>query len=133
DESNEVSNFGAVEATQLYESMLCPRIRVRPESSRSKIMKRFFLKNGIGTLPAGCSNKSSPETKARDLLDRVSSVHRACLVVGLSIMGTFLGACNTIVSEQNPPGAPDVFDTIRNVDLVPRFPREPRPNRRPPE
>jgi general secretion pathway protein D len=34
-----------------------------------------------------------------------------------------LAACGAIVSEQNPPGTPDVFDKVRNIDLLPRFAR----------
>ena len=128
DESDQVPNFGAVEATQLYESIPCPRIRAAPGIEPFKNHAEIFFRNGFGTLSPGYFNKSPPDVKARDLLSRIASKHRAGVVVGVFLIGAVLAACNTIISEQNPPGAPDVFDTIRNVDLLPRFPHEAKSN-----
>ena len=105
----------------------------RDRTRAIQVMKAFFIRNRIGTRPPEYTVKSSRDVKAPNLRSCVAFVRRGWVVVGLAIVGAFLTACNTTVSEQNPPGAPDVFDSIRSVDLQPRLPREVRSNERPSE
>jgi general secretion pathway protein D len=85
-------------------------------------MKTFFFRYRILRRPFGFTVESSREGTASVRGARL--VRHAWLVVGLFIIGASLAACNSIISQQNPPGTPDVFDNIRNVDLLPRFPRD---------
>lgn len=54
---------------------------------------------------------------------RVGSVRSGWAVAGFCVVGMALAACGAIVSEQNPPGTPDVFDRVRSIDLLPRYAR----------
>jgi len=96
-------------------------------------MNKFIFLKRIGMLSTEYTVRSLRDVKARDLPILMSLVHRGWVVVGLAALGALLTACNTTGSEQNRSGAPDVFESIRNVDLQPRFPQEPRSNGRPPE
>jgi general secretion pathway protein D len=44
-------------------------------------------------------------------------------VVCFALNATLLGACNQISQSQEPQRSPDVFDNVRNQDLLPRFPQ----------
>src|ERR1700704_725077 len=46
------------------------------------------------------------------------------LVVFFALNAAWLAACNQIPYEKEPR-TPDVFDKIRSIDLLPRFPQQP--------
>jgi general secretion pathway protein D len=40
------------------------------------------------------------------------------------LIAAVAGSCNVITSEDNPRRQPDVFDQVRSIDLLPRFPQQ---------
>jgi general secretion pathway protein D len=39
------------------------------------------------------------------------------------LLAALAGSCNILTTEENPRREPDVFDKVRQIDLLPRFPR----------
>jgi hypothetical protein len=40
------------------------------------------------------------------------------------LIAAVAGSCNVITNEENPRRQPDVFDQVRAIDLLPRFPQQ---------
>ncbi len=48
---------------------------------------------------------------------------RTRAVLGAVLIAALAGSCNLLTTEDNPRREPDVFDKVRSIDLLPRFPR----------
>src|SRR3954451_24877350 len=46
------------------------------------------------------------------------------MVVSVVFIAAMATSCNLITNEENPRRQPDVFDQVRAVDLLPRFPQQ---------
>src|SRR6266571_1403584 len=44
--------------------------------------------------------------------------------VSLLAVAALVAACNVVSNSQDPPTQTDVFDKVRGVDLLPRFPQQ---------
>lgn len=44
--------------------------------------------------------------------------------MSVTLLAGIAGSCNLITTEENPRRQPDVFDQVRAVDLLPRFPQQ---------
>src|SRR5436309_4889468 len=44
--------------------------------------------------------------------------------VSLLAVAALIAACNVVSNSQDPPSQTDVFDKVRGVDLLPRFPQQ---------
>lgn len=59
---------------------------------------------------------------------RLGSVHGACIILSILFFCACLGACNVTTADDGDSRAPDAFDRIRAVDLMPRSPVVTEPN-----
>jgi general secretion pathway protein D len=54
----------------------------------------------------------------------VPSASRGGVTVAVVLIAAVAGSCNVITNEENPRRQPDVFDQVRAIDLLPRFPQQ---------
>jgi len=46
------------------------------------------------------------------------------VILAVVLIAAVAGSCNVITNEENPRRQPDVFDQVRAIDLLPRFPQQ---------
>jgi general secretion pathway protein D len=54
----------------------------------------------------------------------VPSASRGGVTLAVVLIAAVAGSCNVITNEENPRRQPDVFDQVRAIDLLPRFPQQ---------
>ncbi|MEN3377410.1 MAG: ral secretion pathway protein, partial [Hyphomicrobiales bacterium] len=52
------------------------------------------------------------------------SASRGGVTLAVVLIAAVAGSCNVITNEENPRRQPDVFDQVRAIDLLPRFPQQ---------
>jgi general secretion pathway protein D len=57
------------------------------------------------------------------LLRRYGIAARTRAILSVLALAALAGSCNFLTTEDNPRREPDVFDKVRAIDLLPRFPR----------
>ena len=57
-------------------------------------------------------------------LRHLPSASRGGAIVAVVLIAAVAGSCNVITNEENPRRQPDVFDQVRAIDLLPRFPQQ---------
>ncbi len=62
--------------------------------------------------------------KSRWPLRRRRNVPRGWAIVSVILLSAVTAACNFLTTEDDPRRPPDVFDKVRAIDLLPRFPQQ---------
>ena len=57
-------------------------------------------------------------------LQRCRLVSRGWILVSVVALSAVTAACNFLTTEDDPRRPPDVFDKVRGIDLLPRFPQQ---------
>ena len=57
-------------------------------------------------------------------LQRCRLVSRGWILVSVVALSVVTAACNFLTTEDDPRRPPDVFDKVRGIDLLPRFPQQ---------
>ena len=60
----------------------------------------------------------------RGPLQRCRRVSRGWVLVSVLALSAVTAACNFLTTEDDPRRPPDVFDKVRAIDLLPRFPQQ---------
>src|SRR6187431_3045473 len=73
---------------------------------------------------ARCAILSGGAVRNTGTLQRCRLVSRGWILVSVVALSAVTAACNFLTTEDDPRRPPDVFDKVRGIDLLPRFPQQ---------
>src|SRR5690242_3695708 len=80
------------------------------------MLQRVRVSSGVRFFGVAVRNIRWPRTVLR-------AASRGRTVVAVGLLATLAGSC-VLTNEDNPRRPPDVFDQVRAIDLLPRFPQQ---------